>query len=301
MATSMHRQLLNKVPQVTLVFWIIKMMSTTVGETAADFLIFNVGLGLPLTSLLMSALLIALLVWQVRLTRYVPTSYWLVVVFVSVVGTLVSDYLVDGLGISLITTSIVFGIGLAVVFAVWYAVERTLSIHTIHTRQRELFYWAAILFTFALGTSAGDLVAETFALGYATSAIGFGALIGLTYLVFRMGGNAVLTFWIGYILTPPVRRIARRPPRPTHQQWRPGPGHHRHQHPVPRRHRQLRHLSQLPPAQPTRSTALLRLEPGRRADGTTYRTAGDPDFMRHIRVVERRSATEENRRQTPDE
>ena len=203
MSTPMHRELLNKVPQVTLVFWIIKMMSTTVGETAADFLIFNVGLGLPLTSIIMSALLIALLVLQVRLTRYVPTSYWLVVVFVSVVGTLVSDYLVDGLGISLVTTSIVFGVGLAVVFAIWYAVERTLSIHTIFTRQRELFYWAAILFTFALGTSAGDLVAETFALGYATSAIGFGALIGLTYLVFRMGGNAVLTFWIGYILTRP--------------------------------------------------------------------------------------------------
>ena len=200
---SLNQEMLNKVPAVTLAFWIIKMMSTTVGETAADFLIFNLHLGLVVTSLLMSGLLILALAFQLRLQRYVPSSYWLVVVLVSIVGTLVSDYLVDGLGISLVTTTTVFGVGLAAVFAAWYASERTLSIHTIFTSKRELFYWAAILFTFALGTSAGDLIAESIGLGYATSAVIFGALIGVVYLGYRLGADAVLTFWIAYILTRP--------------------------------------------------------------------------------------------------
>ena len=196
--------LLNKVPQITLAFWVIKIMATTVGETAADFLIFNVGLGLVVTSLIMSALLVGIIAFQLKLREYVPTSYWLVVVFVSIVGTLVSDYMVDDLGISLVTTTIGFALALTATFLAWYASERTLSIHSIFTRRRELFYWAAILFTFALGTSAGDLIAEHFGLGYAVSAVIFGALIAVVYAAYRFGVDAVLTFWVAYILTRPL-------------------------------------------------------------------------------------------------
>ncbi|MDY8110873.1 hypothetical protein U0C82_17175 [Fulvimarina sp. 2208YS6-2-32] len=201
--SALTETLLCKVPQITLAFWVIKIMATTVGETAADFLIFNVGLGLVVTSLIMSALLVAVLAYQLKLREYVATSYWLVVVFGSVVGTLISDYMVDDLGISLVTTTIAFSIGLAVTFLAWYASERTLSIHSIFTRKRELFYWAAILFTFALGTSAGDLIAERLGLGYGISALIFGALIACVYAAYRFGAGAVLTFWVAYILTRP--------------------------------------------------------------------------------------------------
>lgn len=196
--------MLNKVPQVVLLFWVVKVLSTTVGETAADFLADNAGLGLTLTSVIMSALLAIALAVQLRARRYVPAVYWLAVVLVSVVGTLVSDNLVDNLGVSLWTTTALFGVGLAVTFYAWWRVERSLSIHTIVTSRRERFYWLAILFTFALGTSAGDLVSEKLALGYATAALIFGALIALVALAHRLGGlDAVLAFWTAYVLTRP--------------------------------------------------------------------------------------------------
>src|SRR3954447_25521903 len=154
------RRMLNKVPEVTVYFWIIKILCTTVGETAADYLNDNLGLGLTNTSYLMSALLIAVLGFQFRARKYVPGIYWLAVVLISIVGTLISDNLVDNLGVSLWTTTGVFGICLAATFAAWYRSARTLSIHTIVPTRRETFYWLAILFTFALGTSAGDLVSE---------------------------------------------------------------------------------------------------------------------------------------------
>ncbi|BBO99633.1 COG4705 family protein [Sulfuriferula nivalis] len=197
-------KLFNRVPEITLFFWVIKIMATTVGETAADFLAFTMKLGLINTSWVMSGLLVFALLIQFKLKRYVPVSYWLVVVMVSVVGTLITDNLVDNLGVSLVTITVVFSIALAVVFALWYASEKTLSIHSIYTARRELFYWAAILFTFALGTAAGDLVAEHMALGYAISALMFGsviAVIALAYYRFKL--NAVLAFWLAYILTRP--------------------------------------------------------------------------------------------------
>ncbi len=163
--------LLNKVPEVTIYFWIIKVLATTVGETAADLLSTRLNLGLTITSYVMSAVFILALIFQVRAKRYMPPLYWVTVVLISVVGTLISDNLVDGMGISLTTTSIAFGLTLAVVFALWYRSEKTLSIHTIFTTRRELFYWAAILFTFAMGTSAGDLIAEKLNLGYGPTAI----------------------------------------------------------------------------------------------------------------------------------
>jgi uncharacterized membrane-anchored protein len=202
---SPGRQLLNKVPEITLYFWIIKILCTTVGETAADLLNENLGLGLTTTSYLMAALLVVALVFQFRSSRYVPGIYWLAVVLISVVGTLFSDNLVDNLGVALQTTTIGFAIVLAAVFASWYAGERTLSIHTIVTSRREAFYWLAILFTFALGTSAGDLAAEKLALGYSAAALIFCALIAIvTFAHFRFKLNAILAFWIAYILTRPL-------------------------------------------------------------------------------------------------
>ena len=195
--------LFNKVPEVTLSFWIIKIMCTTVGETGADFLAINAGLGQGVTRTVMAALLATALFMQLRTRRYTPWIYWLTVVLVSVVGTQITDLLTDGLGVSLYVSTSVFAILLAAIFFVWYRIERTLSIHDVVTRRRELFYWAAILCTFALGTAAGDLATEALHLGFTLGAIAFGALIAVTYAAWRLGGNAVLTFWIGYILTRP--------------------------------------------------------------------------------------------------
>lgn len=194
---------LNKVPEVTLSFWIIKIMSTTVGETGADFLAVNAGWGQGATRAVMGALLAAALFTQLRTRRYTPWIYWLTVVLVSVVGTQITDLLTDGLGVSLFISTSMFAVALAVIFTVWYRVERTLSIHDVVTRNRELFYWAAILCTFALGTAAGDLATEALGLGFTWGAVAFGTLIVTTYGIWRMGGNAVLTFWCAYILTRP--------------------------------------------------------------------------------------------------
>lgn len=197
--------MLNKVPAVTLIFWIIKIMATTVGETAADFLAFNLKLGLSNTSLLMAGLLVVALLLQLRARHYVPALYWTVVVFVSIVGTLISDNLVDNFGVSLVTTTIIFAAALVLVFGLWYASEKTLSVHSIETTKRELYYWAAILCTFALGTSAGDLIGESMGLGYVRSALLFGGLIAATFLAYRyLHLNAVLAFWAAYILTRPL-------------------------------------------------------------------------------------------------
>jgi uncharacterized membrane-anchored protein len=194
----------NKVPEVTLTFWIIKIMSTTVGETGADYLAVNAGLGQSITRGVMAMFLAGALLLQLRSRRYIPWVYWLNVVLVSVVGTQITDALTDGLGISLYISTTVFAVGLAIIFSVWYSFERTLSIHTIFTRRRELFYWAAILCTFALGTAAGDLATEAFGLGFMWGVAIFGLLIALTFAAWRFRADAVLTFWIAYVLTRPL-------------------------------------------------------------------------------------------------
>jgi uncharacterized membrane-anchored protein len=197
--------MLNKVPEVTLYFWVIKIMCTTVGETAADYLNVNLGFGLTNTTWVTGALLVAVLAAQFRLRRYVAPVYWLVVVVISVFGTLITDNLTDRYNVPLTTSTIVFAIALAIVFALWFARERTLSIHTIVTSKREGFYWLAILFTFALGTAAGDLTAEKAQLGYGVSALIFGGAIALiAVLHYRFRLNAVLAFWLAYILTRPL-------------------------------------------------------------------------------------------------
>ena len=196
--------MLNKVPQVTLIFWIIKVLSTTVGETGADLLIFKLRWGLALTSLVMLIPLLVIVVLQLREKRYVPWVYWSTVVMISIVGTLITDNLVDNLGVSLEVTSAAFSVLLAITFATWYAQEKTLSINSIDTPKRERYYWLAILFTFALGTAAGDWVAESMDLGYAVSAAifaGINALVAVAHYRFKLG--AVTAFWLAYVLTRP--------------------------------------------------------------------------------------------------
>ena len=203
-ATGNMADMLNKVPEVTLYFWIIKIMATTVGETAADFLIFNFHLGLTLTSIIMGVLLVGALLLQLWKRRYVPPIYWVAVVFLSIFGTLITDNLSDNFGVALTTTTAIFSVALAATFAGWYASEKTLSIHSIFTTRRELFYWLAILFTFALGTAAGDLVAERMGLGYGISALIFAAIIAAVALAhYALKFNAIWAFWIAYVLTRP--------------------------------------------------------------------------------------------------
>ena len=200
-------EMLNKVPEVTILFWIVKVMATTVGETGADFLIFKLKYGLATTSYLMTILLVAALYIQIVSKKYVPWIYWLAVVMVSVVGTLITDNLVDNLGVRLETTTIAFSLALIATFVTWHMSQKTLSIHTIYTLKRESFYWAAILFTFALGTAAGDLVSESerWHLGYAISGMIFAALIGIVVIAYYFfKANAVTSFWIAYVLTRPL-------------------------------------------------------------------------------------------------
>ncbi len=153
----------------------------------------------------MSGILLLVLFSQFSAKKYIPGIYWLDVVLLSIVGTLISDNLVDNLGVALSTTSIIFGVALIVVFVCWYLTERTLSVHTIDTTRREFFYWAAILFTFSLGTSAGDLISESSGLGYAYATLLFAASIGLIFLFYKVAKiNAILAFWLAYILTRPL-------------------------------------------------------------------------------------------------
>src|SRR5258706_1954466 len=196
--------MLNKVPEVTLIFWTIKILSTTVGETGADYLAVHVGLGANVTTACMASLLTVALMQQLRARRYVPWTYWLTVVLVSIVGTEITDLLTDKLEISLYVSTAAFACALAATFAIWYGVERTLSIRTIVTTRRELFYWAAILFTFALGTAAGDLATEALRLGFQLGVIVFGVMIAAISIFYSLAVNPVLTFWLAYILTRPL-------------------------------------------------------------------------------------------------
>ena len=215
-ASEARRQMLRKVPEITIFFWIIKVLCTTVGESAADYLQINLNLGLTFTTCVMSALLILILFLQFRSRKYIPWIYWLAVVLLSIVGTLITDNLTDHLGVSLVTTTIIFGIALIATFIAWYASEKTLSIHSISTTKREAFYWLAILFTFALGTASGDLTAERLKVGYLNSAFLFGGLIAaitIAYYIARaalakehrlQSPYAILAFWLAYVLTRPL-------------------------------------------------------------------------------------------------
>jgi uncharacterized membrane-anchored protein len=196
--------MLNKVPEVTIYFWLIKILCTTVGESFADYINSTLGFGLTATTLTFSAGLVITLVFQFRARRYIPAIYWLAVVLISVVGTLLTDNLTDGQGVPLWLSTAAFAILLAVVFGVWYARERTLSIHSIVTPTRESFYWLTVLVTFALGTAAGDWTLELTGWGPGKSVLLPLALIVAVLVAWKLGAGAVLTFWLAYILTRPL-------------------------------------------------------------------------------------------------
>jgi uncharacterized membrane-anchored protein len=207
--TSQHvlaqrHQLLSKVPEVTVYFWVIKVLCTTVGESAADFLNVNLNVGLTGTSIITGVLLVVALIFQFSAKQYKPGRYWLTVALVSVFGTLVTDNLTDKVGVPLEASTLIFGALLALTFLAWYWAENTLSIHSILTRRREAFYWLAILFTFALGTATGDLMAEVLGLGYVVTGAIVASLIAIAALAWRFGLHSVLAFWFIYILTRPL-------------------------------------------------------------------------------------------------
>lgn len=200
-----YKHWLVKVPEVTIFFWIIKVLATTVGETFADYLNSTLSLGLNGTTIVTVALLAIILFFQFRTTQYRPSLYWLAVVLISIAGTLFTDNLTDNLNVSLITSSIIFSVVLALVFIIWHRVEGSLAIHSIYTPRREAFYWSAILFTFALGTATGDLFAERLSLGYGKSLLIFAGVIAVVAIAWKTRiANPVLAFWAIYVITRPL-------------------------------------------------------------------------------------------------
>ena len=201
---STGRALLNKVPEITIWFWIIKILCTTVGESFADWIAVDLNVGLINTTVIFTVVLAAVLTWQIRLPKYNAFSYWLAVVVLSVTGTLYTDILTDKYGVSLAITTPVVAAMLAVVFGVWYRKEGTLSIHSIVSVPREMFYWLAILLTFALGTAAGDWTLELTGWTPGVAVLLPTFLIAATVVGWKLGANAVLSFWIAYVLTRPL-------------------------------------------------------------------------------------------------
>ena len=201
----MDKTLLNRVAGLTLFFWIVKILSTTVGETAADFIAVDMNVGLMGTTLLMGAVTIGVVFWNFKMKKYFAPAYWFLIVMMSIEGTLITDILVDNFGVSLITLDIVFTIMMAIGFYLWYKEEGTLSIHKITNKRREIFYWLIVLITFALGTGVGDTLSEHLNFGYMNSLILFGSIFvvagGLFYTKVLDG---VTAFWIAFIVTRPI-------------------------------------------------------------------------------------------------
>ena len=210
--TSTARKMFNKVPEATIFFWVVKIMATTVGETISDYFNSTLGWGLVGTFALMASILVVVMVVQFRLRQYVPTVYWLAVVLISVVGTLITDYLHDTRGYALAPLTIIFSIALAACFGIWYSSEKTLSIHSIHTSKREAFYWLTILCSFALGTASGDWLSDgpiqkiwSGDSAFLKAAFLFATFIALVYFAHKvLGLNAILAFWAAYIVTRPL-------------------------------------------------------------------------------------------------
>jgi uncharacterized membrane-anchored protein len=197
------RNTMSKVPEVTAYFWIVKVLTTGMGETTSDYLAHRLN---PVIAVgIAGVILAATLVVQLSVRRYVASIYWAAVVMVSVFGTMAADVLHVGLGIPYIASTGFFVVALATIFTIWYACEKTLSIHSIVTWRREVFYWATVMATFALGTAAGDLTAVTMHLGYLASGVMFAVLIAVPALTRRpLRLNAIFAFWFAYILTRPL-------------------------------------------------------------------------------------------------
>ena len=195
----------SKVPEITVFFWVIKLLSTAGGEVVADLFAHTNLLGLAGSLAISSVLLLIALAVQLVLRRYVPIVYWSVIVAVGVAGTLLSDAVVDLLHLPVAAATVLFLVVLLTIFAVWYATERTLSIHTITTTRRELYYWGAVMATFALGTAAGDLTVFALDWNFMPSLALYAAVFvaaAVAHLGFRM--NAIVTFWIAYVMTRPL-------------------------------------------------------------------------------------------------
>lgn len=196
-------QVLRKVPEVTVYFWIIKLLTTAMGETTSDYLVTHMD---PVIAVALGALgLVVALVLQFVVRRYVPWIYWLAAAMVAIFGTMAADVLHVALGIPYIASTAFFMVALAAIFVVWYMSEKTLSIHSIYTRRRELFYWATVVVTFALGTALGDMTASTLGLGYLASGVLFVVLIAIPALAYWLFGlNEIFAFWFAYIVTRPL-------------------------------------------------------------------------------------------------
>ncbi|MCO6008455.1 hypothetical protein NE236_26105 [Actinoallomurus purpureus] len=200
---TVTRRAMSKVPEVTAYFWIVKVLTTGMGETTSDYLAHRLN---PIVAVALAGILLAAsLAFQFGVRRYVAWTYWTSITMVSVFGTMAADVLHVALGVPYIISTAFFVVALAGIFAIWYASEKTLSIHSIVTMRRELFYWATVMTTFALGTATGDMTAVTAHLGYLVSGVMFAVLIAvpaLAYLWLRM--NAIVTFWFAYVLTRPL-------------------------------------------------------------------------------------------------
>ncbi len=197
------KRVMRKVPEVTIYFWIIKLLTTAMGESTSDYLVYHIN---PYFAVAFGGIgLIASLVLQLLVRRYVAWIYWLAVVMVAIFGTMAADVMHVVLGIPYYVSTVFFAVMLAVIFILWYRSEKTLSIHSINTPRRELFYWATVIATFALGTAAGDLTAATFGLGYFTSGVLFAILFAAPALAYRLFGlNEIAAFWFAYIMTRPL-------------------------------------------------------------------------------------------------
>ncbi|AFM43038.1 uncharacterized membrane-anchored protein [Desulfosporosinus acidiphilus SJ4] len=198
-----EKQFLMKVPEITIYFWIVKLLTTAMGESTSDYLVNNIN---PYVAVILGAVgFFIALILQFSARKYVAWIYWLLVVMVAIFGTMVADVIHIVLGVPYYASTIAFAIILTVVFATWYKVEKTLSIHSIYTRRREVFYWAAVLATFAMGTATGDMTAMTLNLGYLASGILFIVLFVLPAVgYFLFGLNEIFAFWFAYIMTRPL-------------------------------------------------------------------------------------------------
>lgn len=193
----------SKVPEITIFFWILKILTTGMGEVASDFLVRVFS---PSVAIIFGTFgLIIALVLQFRTSRYKPWAYWFTVVIVSVFGTMAADVMHVGLGVPYSVSTIGFMVILVIIFIAWQRSEKTLSIHSIYTSRREAYYWCVVLTTFALGTATGDMTAVTFHLGYLVSGLVFvGVMLAPLLAYFVFGINEILAFWVAYIITRPL-------------------------------------------------------------------------------------------------
>ena len=196
------RQVAKKVPELTVYFWIIKVLTTGMGETTSDYFIHTYD---PYLVVILAALVLAIsVIIQVTLTKYEAWSYWFAVSMVAVFGTMAAGIVHIYFGVPYIYSSSLYAASVVVIFVLWYFVERTLSVHSIYSRRRELFYWAAVLATFAMGTAVGDMTAVSFHLGFFASGVLFAVLIAIPAVAFRFGLNEGVAFWWAYIITRPL-------------------------------------------------------------------------------------------------